>query len=579
MFSKLIFQILRNYCAKMSQKDTKTSLTSTIIASHKFDQIILKNEPILEYKPESQERLNLEKSLDKFSHNIQEIPIVIGGKEITTKYERFQKMPHKHNQTIAKYYYADDRIIEQAIETSKIVKEQWDNTPVEKRIEIWERAANLVATKYRADLVATTMLGQGKTVYQAEIDAAELIDFIRLNAGFLKELMKYEPLNPDIKLYKNHLLWRGLDGFVAAISPFNFTAIGGNLAYSPALMGNVVLWKPADNAMLASWLIFKIMREAGLPEGVVNFIPAKGPEFGHAITYSQNLGGINFTGSTGVFQNLWKLVAKHLEFQKSFPRLSGECGGKNYHFVHTSADIDTVLACTIRSAFEYSGQKCSACSRLYVPFNLWESKIKRSLCDLTKQLIIGDVCDYKTFTSAVINEKSFLKINDYLDYAKTNSQCDILVGGRCSNLTGYFIEPTIVQVHDPKDRLFKEEIFGPILAVYVYNEKDLDKIIEIIRNSPKYALTGAIFATDEKFLKEALKKFRNTAGNLYINDKSTVAIVGQQPFGGGLMSGTNDKPGSPYYLLRWSSPLTIKETFSLQTDIYYPYMNLGNTLI
>ncbi|XP_037810923.1 delta-1-pyrroline-5-carboxylate dehydrogenase, mitochondrial [Lucilia sericata] len=578
MFSKSSFIIVRRFSTKIAQKDAKPSLTSSVVAVKRFDHINYKNEPILEYKPGSEELINLEKSLEHYSCNIEEIPIVIGGKEIKTNQERCQRMPHKHKNIIAKYYYADQNIINQAIRTSKEVKEDWDNTPYEKRLEYWEKAACLMATKYRADLVAATMLGQAKTVYQAEIDAAaELIDFTRLSAEYLKELVNYEPLNPNAKIYKNHMIWRGLDGFVAAISPFNFTAIGGNLAFTPALMGNVVLWKPADNAMLSSWLVFKIMREAGLPEGVVNFIPADGPMFGNTVTYSQNLAGINFTGSITVFRSLWKLVAKYLDFHKTYPRLSGECGGKNYHFVHPSADVDTVVACTLRSAFEYSGQKCSACSRLYVPDSLWESKIKKPLCDLTRQLLIGDVCDYKSFTSAVINEKAFLRINDYLDYAKTNSQCDVLVGGRCSNLHGFFIEPTIVEVRDPEDRLFKEEIFGPLLSVFVYKEKNIDKTLELVRNTPKYALTGAVFATDKQFIKEALRKFKCTAGNFYINDKSTGAVVGQQAFGGGKLSGTNDKPGSPYYLLRWTSPQTIKETFVPQTDVFYPYMGMDKT--
>ncbi|XP_065362914.1 delta-1-pyrroline-5-carboxylate dehydrogenase, mitochondrial-like [Calliphora vicina] len=573
-----MFQITRKITTKIAQRYTKTSLTSSVVPVNKFDQINFKNEPILEYNKGSEELINLEKSLEHYSCNVEEIPIVIGGKEIQTNQKRCQRMPHKHNHIIAKYYYADQHIINQAIKATKDKKEEWDNTPYQTRVECWERAACLMATKYRADLVATTMLGQAKTVYQAEIDAAaELIDFTRLNAEFLKVFANYEPLNPKTKIYKNHTIWRGLDGFVASISPFNFTAIGANLTFTPALMGNTVLWKPADNAMLSSWLVYKIMSEAGLPDGVVNFIPADGPVFGNAVTYSQNLGGINFTGSIVTFRTLWKLVAKHLDFHKTFPRLCGECGGKNYHFVHSSADVDTVVASTIRSAFEYSGQKCSACSRLYVPKNLWESKIKKPLCDLTSQLVIGDACDYKTFTSAVIDEKAFLRIADYLDYAKSNSQCDVLVGGGCSNLHGFFIEPTIVVVRDPEDRLFKEEILGPILSVYVYEEEDEDKTIELVRNTPKYALTGAVFATDEKFLKEALWKFKSTAGNFYINDKSTGAVVGQQAFGGGQLSGTNDKPGSPYYLLRWTSPQTIKETFMPQTDVYYPYMRMQKT--
>lgn len=573
MLLKFQFQLFRRFSTKVLQNQAIPILTSPVVPTQKFEKLDFKNEPILEYKASSQELTNLEKSLEKYKANVEDIPIVIGGKEIKTNKEYYQVIPYDHNRRIAKYYYADQNIINQAIKNALETKEKWDNTPYQDRVKYWEKAAQLMTTKYRADLVATTMLGQAKTVYQAEIDAAaELIDFFRLNAEFFKELTNYEPLNVKSKIFKNHMIWRGLDGFIAAISPFNFTAIGGNLAYTPALMGNTVLWKPSEKAILSNWLIFKIMREAGLPDGVVNFIPSDGILFGNTVTYSQNFGGINFTGSLEVFRQLWKLTAKNLDYYKAFPRLSGECGGKNYHFVHPSADPDTVVTCTIRSAFEFSGQKCSACSRLYVPENLWNSKIKKSLCELTSQLLTGDVCNYSVFTSAVIDEKAFLRITEYIDYAKTNPECDVIVGGRCSNLKGYFIDPTIVEVRNPDDRLFKDEIFGPLLSVYVYKDNELDKAIQLVRDTPKYGLTGAVFATDEKFLKEAIWKFRPTAGNFYINDKSTGAVVGQQPFGGSKLSGTNDKPGCPFYLLRWTSPQSIKESFVAQTDIYYPYM-------
>ncbi|TMW41154.1 hypothetical protein DOY81_013766 [Sarcophaga bullata] len=475
---------------KALQNQANPILTSSVVPIQKFEKLDFKNEPILEYKASSQELTNLEKSLEKYKANVEDIPIVIGGKEIKTNKEYYQVIPYDHNRRIAKYYYADQNIINQAIKNALETKEKWDNNAYQER-----------------------------------------------------ELTNYEPLNVKSKIFKNHMIWRALDGFIAAISPFNFTSIG-------------------------------IMREAGLPDGVVNFVPSDGVLFGNTVTYSQNFGGINFTGSLEVFRQLWKLTAKNLDYYKAFPRLSGECGGKNYHFVHPSADPDTVVACTIRSAFEFSGQKCSACSRLYVPENLWNNKIKKSICELTSQLLIGDVCNYSVFTSAVIDEKAFLRITEYIDYAKTNPQCDVIVGGRCSNLKGYFIDPTIVEVRNPDDRLFKDEIFGPLLAVYVYKDNELDKAMQLIRDTPKYGLTGAVFATDEKFLKEVLWKFRTTVGNFYINDKSTGAVVGQQPFGGSKLSGTNDKPGCPFYLLRWTSPQSIKESFVAQTDIYYPYMQI-----
>ncbi|XP_013110430.2 delta-1-pyrroline-5-carboxylate dehydrogenase, mitochondrial [Stomoxys calcitrans] len=581
----LRLQLLRKFSSSIAKRKinghNKCQATSIVNVPQFSSEFELKNEPILEYQPGSKELTNLEEALKQIQCNkVEEIPIVIGGKEFKTSYERSQVMPHQHHQSIAKYYLADETIINKGIRSALEAKSKWERVDIKSRLAIWQKAADLMATKYRAQLVATTMLGQSKTIYQAEIDAAaELIDFMRMNAGFLNELLQYQPISVDEKSLKNHLLWRGLDGFVAAISPFNFTAIGGNLAYTPALMGNTVLWKPSDSAILSSWLIFKIMREAGLPDGVVNFIPAEGAVFGNTVTYSSNLGGINFTGSVATFQTLWKLVAKYLPFYKTFPRLSGECGGKNYHFVHASADVDTVVAATIRSAFEYGGQKCSACSRLYVPASLWESSIKKPLCEETSHLPMGDVCNYETFLGAVIDDKAFLRIKKYLDLAKTNPRCDVLVGGRCSNLRGYFIEPTIVKCHDPHDVLFKEEIFGPLLSVYVYKDSELLQALDLVESTTKYALTGAIFAQDEKFLKQAFEKLHSSAGNLYINDKSTGAVVGQQPFGGSKLSGTNDKPGSPFYLLRWSSPLTVKETFVPQREIYYPYMGIEGNCI
>ncbi|XP_005180747.1 delta-1-pyrroline-5-carboxylate dehydrogenase, mitochondrial [Musca domestica] len=569
--------IFRLFSTAPKKVNLKTQIkTKSIVDVPQFDpKLEIRNETILKYNSGSEELKQLQESLESYQSNVQEIPIVIGGKELKSKTERWQVIPHRHHQCLAKYYEADENLINKAIRTAVEAKTKWSRTDVKTRLDIWFRAAELMSTKYKAQLVAATMLGQSKTLQQAEIDAGvELIDFMRMNAGFLNELHKYQPLSPSPGVSKNHMIWRSLDGFVAAISPFNFTAIGGNLAYTPALMGNTVLWKPSHSAMLSSWLIFKIMQEAGLPDGVVNFIPADGPVFGQTITYSTNLGGINFTGSLTTFRTLWKLVSKHLEFYKSFPRLSGECGGKNFYFVHSSADVASVVACTIRSAFEYGGQKCSACSRLYVPQSLWETEIKDMLCSQTGYLLMGDVCDFDTFLGAVIDDKAFLRIAKYLDLAKTNPQCNVLIGGRCTNLRGYFVEPTIVVCRDPYDILLKEEIFGPLLMVYVYKESDLWNTLDLMGSTTKYALTGSIFARDETFLKEALVRLQTAAGNLYINDKSTGAVVGQQPFGGSKLSGTNDKPGSPHNLLRWSSPLTIKEAFQPQHEIYYPHMKI-----
>lgn len=546
----------------------------SVVHIENFKDSCLRNEPILEYKEGSEERENLIEALQWMESTCEEIPIVYGGKEYISDEEKYQVMPHKHSHRLAKFYYADKKCIFNAIQEAQKAQQKWDKTPFEERFKIWNRAADLMSTKYRSQLVAATMLGQAKTVYQAEIDAAaELIDFIRMNVDYCKQASIYQPISIDPKVTTNHFRFRGLEGFIAAISPFNFTAIGGNLAYTPALMGNSVLWKPSDTAILSNWVTFKIMREAGVPDGVVNFVPCDGPTFGSVISSSEHLSGINFTGSMATFQKIWQSVGERVSYFRNFPRLSGECGGKNFHFVHKSADVDTVVACTIRSAFEYSGQKCSACSRMYVPEKLWEDCIKNSLIEKTKQLVMGDVREFEVFTSAVIDNTAFLRIAGYIDYAKSNSKAEIIAGGGCNNVKGYFICPTIVVVKDPEDRLLTEEIFGPILSVYVYKESDLEKTMDLVTSTTKFALTGSVFAQDKIFLKQALEKFKYAAGNFYINDKSTGAVVGQQPFGGGRMSGTNDKPGGPHYVLRWTSPQAIKETFVPLTDINYPYMS------
>ncbi|KAL1488283.1 hypothetical protein ABEB36_015234 [Hypothenemus hampei] len=482
-------------------------------------------------------------------------------------------MPHNHKKQVAKFYYADTKLVNQAIQVATETQKKWDRTPLSERFKIWDKAADLMAGKYRAKLNAATMLGQAKTTIQAEIDsAAELIDFFRLNAYFLKEATKYQPISENPRVTKNSMRYRGIDGFIAAVSPFNFTAIGGNLAYTPALMGNAVLWKPSDTALLSNWVTFKICLEAGVPPGVVNFVPADGPVFGDAITASPNLAGINFTGSVPTFTRLWKQVGQNIGIYKNFPRLIGECGGKNYHFVHPSADVETVANGTIRSAFEFCGQKCSACSRMYVPESLWPA-IKEKLLVKRAQLKIGDPTDYNSFTSAVIDDKAFKRISGYIEYAKKSSNLEIIGGGKYDDSTGYFIEPTIVQTKDPKDKIMTEEIFGPVLTVYVYPDNQIKQTLELIDTSTQFALTGAVFAQDEAFLRSALEDLKMTAGNFYINDKSTGSVVGQQPFGGARLSGTNDKAGGPHYALRWGNPQSIKETFVQLIDIDYPYMN------
>ncbi|KAK9505066.1 hypothetical protein O3M35_009214 [Rhynocoris fuscipes] len=429
-----------------------------------------------------------------------------------------------------------------------------------------------MAKECRQILNAATMLGQSKTIIQAEIDsAAELIDFIRFNAYFAKEASKYQPISPDRNVTLNSLRYRGLDGFVAAVSPFNFTAIGGNLAYTPALMGCSTLWKPSDTALLSNYKIFKIMTEAGVPPGVVNFVPADGPVFGDTITSSPHLAGINFTGSVPTFNRLWTQVGKNIDRYKNYPRLIGECGGKNYHFVHPSANIETVITATIRSAFEFCGQKCSACSRMYVPESLWP-KIKEGLLELRKKLKIGDVQEFDSFSSAVIDDKAFKRISSYIDHAKSSSNLKVIGGGKYDDKKGYFVEPTIVESKDPKDKIMTEEIFGPVVSIYAYPDNKLEDALKLVDKSTPYALTGAIFAEDPSFCVSALSKLKYTAGNFYINDKSTGSVVAQQPFGGSRMSGTNDKAGGPHYILRWASPQSIKETFVPLKEWSYPYM-------
>lgn len=439
---------------------------------------------------------------------------------------------------------------------------------------IWDTAANLIADKYRFKIVAAIMVGQAKTLRQAEMDVAELVDFIRISPIFLRDLANYELLNNKPRTCRNHLRLRSLSGFVAAISPFNYTSIAGNLAYTPALMGNAVLWKPSDSAILSNWFVFQAMREAGVPDGVVNFIPASPTCFSTVITESPKLAGINFIGTGGVFKLLWQMVAENIDKYHNYPRVVGGCGGKNFHFVHASAKPSEVVACTIRAAFEYAGQKCSSCSMLYVPESLWESSIQDSLLSTTRKLFVSDSTYCDCFYSAVINSKAFERIFMYLRYMHSSSTCTILLGGSGSKGLGFFIDPTIVLVKDLDEVVCKEEILGPILCVYVYKDSEVQKTMEkVAQINP--GLTASVFATDSAFIKEACKAFQNNVGNLNINDKCTGAIVAQQPFGGAQMTGNNEKLGSPYSLLRWTTLQVIKESFVPHENVYYPYMEIG----
>lgn len=533
----------------------------------------IKNEPVLGYLKGSAERRALESALSKYkdSGSDFDIPIVVGGTKIYSGDVKYQVMPFDHSKKVAKYHWATTDILKTAITESQKAQQSWESTPLSDRIKLFLKAADLVSGKYRMDLNAATMLGQGKTVIQAEIDAAaELADFFRFNAYFAKELTKYQPISTDPSVSRNTMRYRGIEGFIASISPFNFTAIGGNLASGPTMMGNTVLWKPSDTAILSNYLVFKIMEEAGFPPGVINFLPCDGPVFGEVVSSSPLLAGINFTGSLMTFQVLWKGIANKIDIYRNFPRLIGECGGKNFHFVHNSADVDTVVAASIRSAFEYSGQKCSALDRMYVPESLWP-KIKEGLLETRKKLKLGSPLEYDSFLSAVIDEKAFKKIQGFITHAHNSEELTVLGGGNCDSSEGYYIEPTIIQATNPTDKIMTEEIFGPVLVVYVYKDAELQKALQLVKDS-KYALTGAVLGDDRQFVESAAEFLKMTAGNFYINDKSTGSVVGQQPFGGGRLSGTNDKAGGPHYLLRFASPQVIKETFVPLRDWKYPYM-------
>lgn len=540
------------------------------VATYPLTEVV--NEPILSYQKNSPERAELQKVLASMLQTEIEIPIVIGDDEIRSCDIRMHCMPHDHCKMVAKFSYADEKLLRHAADVAISSQRKWDTTTFPERYAIWEKAAQLMAGPYRQKLNAATMLGQSKTVIQAEIDsAAELIDFIRIHMFYAQEQSRYKPMSPHPNVTLNSMRYRGIDGFVAAISPFNFTAIAGNLAYTPALMGNAVLWKPSDSAILSNWIIFNIMREAGLPAGVVNFVPSDGQTFGDFVTSHCALAGINFTGSVPTFTRLWQQVGENITKYRNFPRISGECGGKNFHFVHPTADFCSVVTGTIRSAFEYSGQKCSACSRMYVPESMWP-EIKLELVRHTSELKMGDVQDFTTFMGAVIDQRAFIRISKVIQRACCTDGIEVLTGGSCDSSKGFFIEPTIVQVQDPLDEIMTDEIFGPVLAVYVYKDSNILQAMDLVENSTSFALTGSIFAQDEEFCRYALERFKMVAGNIYINDKSTGAVVGQQPFGGARHSGTNDKAGGPSYAIRWTSPQSIKETFEPLKDIIYPYM-------
>ncbi|KAK4469267.1 hypothetical protein MN116_006836 [Schistosoma mekongi] len=515
------------------------------------------NEPVLLHKPGSMERHRLDDTLANMKLTApHHVPICIGSSELLSEHPRKQVWPFEHSETLAHFYYASEEQIKCAIQSCLAARHSWSRTSFDERAKIFLRAADLISDKHRMELLASTILGQAKTIFQAEIDAAaELADFLRFNVQFASEALLYKPINT--KDAKNEVVYRPNEGFWAAIPPFNFTAIAGNLASAPALMGNVVIWKPSDTAVYSNYLVYRLFRQAGLPPGVINFVPADGPTFGKIVCEHPQLAGINFTGSTRTFRTILKAIGSNLDKYRGYPRAIGECGGKNYHFIHPSANLEEAALGTIRSSFEYSGQKCSACSRLYVPENLW-SKFKHLLLVHYNQLKIGSPLDSDTFTSAVIDHSAFNKISNYLRYASSCPDIEVIAGGRGDDSIGYYIQPTILLTKNPTDKLMKDDIFGPIVCTYLYRENEIEKTLDLIDTTTDYALTGSIFAQDEEFIKYATDRLIDTAGNFYVNVQSTGSVVGQQPFGGARLSGTNDKAGGPQYTLRFTSPLSIK---------------------
>ena len=529
------------------------------------------NEPVLNYAPGSKEKLALKKVLKKLKLEKVDVPMYIGSKEVRTGVKKSMHPPHEHSHLLGNYHEGNASHVKNAIQAALEAKTKWASLNWENRANIFLKAADLLATKYRPHIVGATMLGQSKNVYQAEIDAAcELIDFLRFNVHFLSEIYREQPISGAGM--NNRLEYRPLEGFVLAVSPFNFTAIGGNLPTSAAMCGNVVVWKCAPTQVYSAQLFMRILKEAGLPDGVINLIYVDGPVLGDVCFHHPDFAGVHFTGSTGVFNFMWKTIGANTDIYKSYPRVVGETGGKDFVIAHKSADPDVVVAALARGAFEYQGQKCSAASRAYIPSNL-AAEIKKKLVAEVKTMKMGTVEDFTNFINAVIDEKSFLKLESYIKLAKKReSKVKILVGGKCDKSKGYFIEPTIIETMDPQYATMCEELFGPVLTLYVYDENKFEDALQLVDKTSSYALTGAIIAQDRYAVELATQQLRYSAGNFYINDKPTGAVVGQQPFGGARASGTNDKAGSLLNLYRWLSARTIKEVFTPVTDYRYPFL-------
>ena len=528
------------------------------------------NEPVLSYAPGAAERVELKRALKDLSARQIEIPLIVGGEEVRTGTTVEAVMPHCYRHVLARVHQAAPREVQAAIAAAREARRDWSTWSLERRAAVFLKAADLLATRYRPIVNAATMLGQSKTAHQAEIDAAcELIDFFRFNVHFAERLYAEQPISASGSW--NYLDYRPLEGFVYAITPFNFTSIGGNLPTSPAIMGNTVVWKPASASVLSNYFIMKLLEEAGLPPGVINFVPGPATRVSETLLADRTLAGIHFTGSTEVFQALWKRVGENLAGYAGYPRLVGETGGKDFIIAHASADVDALAAAIVRGAYEYQGQKCSAASRAYVPGALWP-RVRQRVLDMLAEVKMGDPVDFRNFMGAVIDRKAFDKIKSYIESAKQAPGVQVVFGGRCDDTDGYFVEPTLLETTDPAYRTMCDEIFGPVLSVYPYPEARWKETLALVDETSPYALTGAVFAQDRQAVDEAQRALRYAAGNFYVNDKPTGAVVGQQPFGGGRASGTNDKAGSLLNLIRWVSPRVVKESFIPPKSFTYPFM-------
>ncbi len=528
------------------------------------------NEPVRSYAPGTRDRKELTSELDRMASSEIEIPLIIGGKEVFTGDIDVIRMPHDHGHVVARYHKAGEKEVKMAISAATEAHRKWEGFSWFERVSITVKAAELIAKKYRFLLNAATMLGQGKSVYQAEIDAScETIDFLRFNAHYISDIYNEQPhSDPGII---NRLEYRPLEGFIFSLSPFNFTAIASNLNMAPVLMGNVTLWKPATTSVLSNYILMQIFKEAGLPDGVINFIPGPGSVIGTTVFTDRSFAGLHFTGSNVTFNKLWQMAAQHLPNYRSYPRIVGETGGKDFVLVHASASADEVATALVRGSFEYQGQKCSAASRAYIPDSLWPD-IRTRMGEMISQIKVGDVRDFGNFMNAVIDEASFDNIIGYCNKARISNEAEIVFGGKGDKSIGYFVEPTVILVQNPHFVTMEEEIFGPVLSIYIYKVSDFEATLRLVDETSPYGLTGSIFAQDRYILTAAADYLKYAAGNLYFNDKPTGAVVGQQPFGGSRQSGTNDKSGSHLNLLRWTNPRTIKETLIPPTDFTYPFM-------